>query len=185
MQVTWSMGSAIFWPILHEPAMNRPALSTLLATFEMRPPARAPLNDDELKELVGADGVRLLGASPTETTAWNPEPRRKGDTNCHLWVIDARGIPYLLEHADVALSLESRVVKHSNLTGGGPACCGGELWFAAPQASTLYVNGCSGRYAPRSKEHLEAAAAAFRELGYEVVSFGWDEDAGRPAMVLP
>ena len=80
--------------------------------------------------------------------------------------------------------LASGKVKHTNLTGGQPASCGGELWFEAPYAKRLYVNGCSGRYGPQTAQQLEDAISVFRGLGYEVISFEWDTEANQPAKVL-
>jgi hypothetical protein len=94
------------------------------------------------------------------------------------------GIPYLLERARITPPLASGVAKHSNLTGGGMAACGGELWVDPLDEGRVYFNGCSGRYAPRSRVELEAIEALFTSMGLAVVSFGWDNDVGRPAMVL-
>jgi hypothetical protein len=112
----------------------------------------------------------------------SPKPEKKGDPGCHLWVIDASGVPYILERAPVAPALAGGRVKHTNITGGGPAACGGELWFETP--TRLYVNGCSGRYGPAAPKQLDDAAEVFRDMGYEVISFGWDPATDRPAMVL-
>lgn len=159
-------------------------IAQILAKYPPRDPLKPPDNDDEIRLLLAEHGVRLLGTAPADNEVYNAMPSRKGADGCHLWVLDQRGIPYILERANIAVELTSGLVKHTNLTGGGQASCGGELWFASERASRLFINGCSGRYRPMNAEHLMAAADAFRALGYDVVSFGWDADAGRPSAVL-
>ena len=95
-------------------------------------------------------------------------------TNRHLWVIDERGIPYVLEERLAAIG--SNLPKHTNLTGGGPAYLGGEVWFAAPKV--LYVSGGSGRYPPLDRDQLDDAVAVFASFGYEVNSLGWTPGTG-------
>lgn len=86
----------------------------------------------------------------------------KGAVGCYLWVIDSRGIPYILERTTDARLAAERPIKHPNLTGAGPASCGGELWFV--NEARLFVNGCSGRYEPRGRTELESAVSLFRSL---------------------
>lgn len=159
-------------------------IAQILAKYPPRGPLKPPENDDEVRLLLATHGVRLLGSAPADNETYNAKPLRKGAEGCHLWVLDSRGVPYILERADVAGELTSGLVKHTNLTGGEPACCGGELWFASERASRLFINGCSGRYRPVDGDHLAAAADVFKALGYDVVSFGWDADAGQPSAVL-
>ena len=77
------------------------------------------------------------------------------------------------------MSLESGVIKHTNLTGGAPAFSGGELLFLDPQ--TVVVNGCSGRYGPRSAQELDLVVQAFANSGYGVWSMGFDDEVNRPS----
>lgn len=93
-------------------------------------------------------------------------------------------IPAILELAVVSPALESGRAKHTNLTGGGKAACGGELWVDPVVHSKLYVNGGSGRYGPTTTAQLDDAIGVFRSRGYEVVSFGWSEENDEPARVL-
>ncbi len=93
-------------------------------------------------------------------------------------------LPFILERAAVTPPLESGLVKHTNLTGGKTACCGGEMWFDPADDGLVYANGCSGRYGPRTSAELSNAMAVIRAFGYTVVSFGWDEDANKPARVI-
>ncbi len=145
-------------------------------------PRREAANPDELKKLDTSDGVQQLCHPPANAQA-REVPSKKGDEGCHLWVLDEEGLPYLLERAEVAAGLQSGVIKHTNLTGGGEASCGGELWVDPVDDRLLYVNGCSGRYGPRTAEQLEDFVTLLAQDGFDVQSFGWDEDANRPAMV--
>ena len=80
------------------------------------------------------------------------------------------GIPYVIEMHIAAIG--GTLPKHTNLTGGGEAYLGGELWFAS--ASSLYLSGGSGRYPPIDPAQLEEATAVFESFVYEVTSLGWD-----------
>jgi hypothetical protein len=66
-------------------------------------------------------------------------------------------------------------VKHSNLTGGESASCGGELWVDPANSSRVFISGASGRFGPETSAELADAVSVFAGLGYETVSFGWDE----------
>ena len=115
----------------------------------------------------------------------SPESSTDARQGKHLWVFFESAIPYVLEAAPKASpALTSGVGKHTNLTGGAPASSGGELWVDPASANLIYVNGASGRYGPTSPAALEDAVAVFHGRGFEVVSFGWDDDAGKPARVL-
>ena len=58
------------------------------------------------------------------------------------------------------------------------------MWFDPADEFLLYVNGCSGRYGPENRQELEDVVCAICSVGYQVRSFGWDDDTNRPAMVL-
>ncbi|MEK6607286.1 MAG: hypothetical protein AABZ30_06450 [Myxococcota bacterium] len=83
--------------------------------------------------------------------------------------------------AAVASTLNDRVVKHTNLTGGLPAWAGGELWFAESTTCSVWISGASGRYGPGTPEELADLVDVFRAFGYEATSLGWDEQENRPA----
>lgn len=104
----------------------------------------------------------------------------------HLWVIVPNEVRTLLETAPQVRPppLSLGVAKHTNLTGGAPACCAGELWGDAVDPKRLYVNGGSGRYTAKSPRHLEDAMTVFESLGFEVVAAGWDSENARPARVF-
>jgi hypothetical protein len=88
----------------------------------------------------------------------------------HLWAVIVEAVPYALEKCAFGSSLPSGVIKHSNLTGGRPAYCAGEIVFLT--VSELIVNGCSGRYGPRTREEMYDVARAFRRSGYGVWTMG-------------
>ena len=162
-------------------------LASFRSAFPARPPDRNRIShEDQLVRLGVEDGVRFLIEAPIEGVAPGdpPEDTRRG-TGCHLWVIDERGVPFILEQAPAAARLHDRVAKHSNLTGGEPAHCGGEVWFEEASTAKLWVSGGSGRYGPRSPEEMESAVAVFMAFGYATISLGWDEQTNRALRVLP
>ena len=125
--------------------------------FAARHPPQAPRKqaetDDQLRLLTAEDGVvDLAKGQMLPHTAGQPgyPPGR------HLWVIAPDTLPVLLETAPNVQPppLSSGVAKHTNLTGGSEACCGGELWTDAVNPKQLYVNGGSGRYGPRTPDEL-------------------------------
>lgn len=95
-------------------------------------------------------------------------------------MIDPRGVPYLIENSLIVLN--GRLPKHTNLTGGGPAYVGGELWFL--DTSTLYVSGGSGRFPPVDEKQLDAAISVFVSFGYAVSSLGWNPITDRARRFL-
>ena len=111
-------------------------------------------------------------------------PQQHGDPGCHLWVFDANAIPFILELAPVASTLQSGRIKHTNLTGGSDASCGGELWIDPTDPNLIYLDGCSGRYGPSSPDQMENAVRVFEELGLSVMSFGWSDETNCPEGTL-
>lgn len=153
------------------------------ATYPPVGPFRPADPEDQGRLLEEQDGVVLLGPAPFPGPSGVPGER----TGCHLWVIRPDGVPIVLETAPGVRPppLASGVAKHSNLTGGSAASCGGELWADTVSADKLYVSGASGRYwAPgdrRGRERLAGAVKVFEHFGYTVVCAGWDDDVDRPA----
>jgi hypothetical protein len=96
-------------------------------------------------------------------------------------VIDDSGVPYILDQPVIVLGYSGP--KHSNLTGGGQAFVGGELWFKSDQE--LVVSGASGRYPPEDEAQLEDAIGVFRQFGYETTSMGWEVDSAKRYLELP
>src|SRR5438876_31502 len=102
-------------------------LEAFLARYPPHAPAFRPRNEDEARQLTDADGVKRLEVRPHAFSSCNV-PSKKGDPGCHLWVIHSHGVPYILEVAPIAPALQSGRVTHTNLTGGGNASSGGEVW---------------------------------------------------------
>ena len=125
--------------------------------------------------------TRILGVAPAEDVEFGTPPRPGSDgVYTYLWVIDDRGIPYVLEEA--RQDLDGQPPKHTNLTEGGGACVGGEMWFQT--GGSLWVSGKSGRYGPRRRALLEDSVAVFKSYGYDVQSLGWDDEINRPNLIL-
>ena len=156
-----------------------PAFSQVLEAFLRRyapgAPSRPSYVSRENLQLTQQHGLRLLGPAPaTDIMIGAPPTSRSNSKYRYLWVIDEQGILHIIEeYLDV---LDTTLPKHTNLTGGGNACIGGEMWFASN--TSVYVSGGSGRYPPKDSRHLDAAVEVFGSLGYEVISLGWDEVTG-------
>ena len=154
----------------------------VLDAFLRRYPPEAPSRPSDLPHedlrLARQHGFRILLPAPATGIRIGTPPTSRFDSRCrYLWVIDDRGIPYVIEERlDV---LNANLPKHTNLTGGGKACMGGEMWFVSD--TTLYVSGGSGRYPAADLQQLEAAVGVFESLGYGVTSLGWDHAVGRPS----
>ena len=135
----------------------------------------------ELQRVNVADGLFCLSEVPKGAPQGTPRRLENDDAgvNCHLWVIDESGRPCISE-APVA-RLGPGKLHHTNLTGGGKASIGGEVWFGAPPL--IYLSGSSGRYPPRDRDHLEDAERLFRAVGFDVHSLGWDPEIDRPQRV--
>lgn len=142
---------------------------------EREPPERLIANNDQRKLLTTEEGLREFDEAPNEEAAWAPTPRSEEGAalNRHLWVVTKASVPYALESSPFSQTLESRVIKHTNLTGAKPAITGGEMWFV--DGATIIINGCSGRYGPQSEEQLRSAALAFKSCGFQVGYIGYNE----------
>ena len=140
------------------------------------PQIEADRPDHEIIQIEAEFGLRLLGTAPAHDVLFGYPPTSRTETgpNRYLWVIDERGIPYILEERLPAI--RSNLPKHTNLTGGGLAYLGGEMWFASPTA--LYVSGGSGRYPLVNRKQLEDAVQVLQSFGYDVESLGWDDENG-------
>jgi len=159
-------------------------LNEFLEKYPPHDPYRLPGHPDEQRLLRAEDGVHAL-VTPPASCDRRAVPAEEPDEGRHLWVFWPAGIPYVEELAPrVAPALVNGKAKHTNLTGGSKASCGGELWVDPVEADRLYVNGCSGRYGPRTREQLEEAVEVFRSQGFRPESFGWDDDANRPARFM-
>lgn len=158
-------------------------LSQFVAKYPPTPPRKAPEAEDQLRALTPDGGVVVLTDAPFPEPVAGMPGFREGR---HIWVIVPQSLPVILETAPKVRPppLSSGVAKHTNLTGGQPACCGGELWIDALDADLLYVNGGSGRYGPRTPAHLAEAVQVFESLGFRVQSAGWNEDVDAPERVF-
>ncbi len=94
----------------------------------------------------------------------------------YLWVLDAVDLPHAFEHCKWSRGLRSGRLKHSNLTAGGPAYSGGELWFM--DANTIIINFCSGRYGAEDQGTIRTIVDALRHDGYRVATTGIDAESG-------
>ena len=171
-------------PTCMMPHLDDDALREFLERYPPRPYLRRPDGSDhpptELEPVTAADGLWCLDGVPVP--APQGSPRRSQDDsgeNCHLWVIDDRGRLCISEAPVAGLRSDKR--KHTNLTGGGDASVGGEVWFG--EAAQIYLSGSSGRYPPKNKAHLEEAEVLFSAVGFEVHPLGWDPVAGTPRRI--
>lgn len=143
--------------------------------FNARPYDASKVNNPS--ELVQIDYLTLeedgvnFSLNISEDMDWT----KPSDATKYLWLIMDQEVRVIEENIQP-------IPKHTNLSGGENAYCGGEVWFTTP--NHIYFNGGSGRYTPRSKEELENIETALQYFGYDVVSFGWDDDLERPARSL-
>jgi hypothetical protein len=85
---------------------------------------------------------------------------------CFLWVIDDTSIKMIREKTrNVLRTLAPEYVCHTNLTGGGKAFVGGELFFG--EDGSIYINPFSDRYGKPSPQQWQTALNYFRRVGYE------------------
>ncbi len=165
-----------------------PAREPLPATWE--PP---PGTGDALKQMTTADGLSIWCDGPLGEDSHRPKadyaalPEEIRSSDIQLWVIRQRDVAVAPEYCPFGATLTKKSVKHTNLTGGAPAHCGGELYWV--DRGTVLLSGGSGRYPPRKPEQLRAAAQAFRDSGYGVWYIPVDPDAGKlhhlSAMIEP
>lgn len=139
--------------------------------YQLRPPRRK--KDHTKNQYVGLnkrDGLKTLQQAPTTKVDYGTSPKSSSDngTNTYLWVINERGVFYIKEVRIKRIG--DAEPKHSNLTGGGKAYLGGEMWFESD--TTLWINGRSGRYPPESAAQLNEAVRVFKSLGYRVHLLG-------------
>ena len=142
--------------------------------YYLRDPEKSS-SPSEQQRLSEDDGLRVLCRAPARGVSLGAPPYSRTNQGKHryLWVIDANRIPYIRESPIQAIC--NALPKHTNLTGGGKAYLGGELWFKS--CTYLYVSGGSGRYPPIDGDQLDCAVQVFRDFCYDVTSLGWDEGA--------
>jgi hypothetical protein len=147
------------------------------------PRAGTVRHEDELRQITPEEGLEefdlTLGLKAEKSSLPHAAPRG----NTYLWVLGKETIPAALEAAEIGRSLHTGIVKHTNLTGGAEAHCGGEAWFI--EDATVIIGGSSGRYGPNrfDDQQLIDAGLVFKEQGYRVAVLGMDE-TGFPAVLL-
>jgi hypothetical protein len=146
--------------------------------FGLRPCRRSLQNDDEKRLLTEVDGLQLWQDGPSGATKRVPPVIEKDVSGTALWAIRPHDVVYAEERCEFGQGLANKVIKHSNLTGAEPAHSAGELLFVGE--GTIALNGSSGRYGPESVEEMDAVAKAFRDSGYGVWSYGYDEENAVP-----
>lgn len=159
-------------------------LDEFVQKYPPQMPRKPPDNEGQLRRLTETDGIfAVANPLPEGRVRGSPSQSQNPDRGRHLWVFFDGQIPSILEAAAVTPPLEG-LVKHTNLTGGGAASSGGELWFDTTEPMKLYVNGASGRYGPKNADELNDAVSVFQSGEFEVVSVGWDLEVDKPARVI-
>ncbi|WP_237478685.1 hypothetical protein [Lichenibacterium dinghuense] len=151
-------------------------LRTFRRKYGKRPPRIAPTHAQ--KEVIGPGngGRDLDGEADTRCIVGLPLANGDPAKGRRLWVILPDTAPYAPEICAFAeaLGLAGNAIKHTNLTGGADAHCGGELWFLGER--TILINGNSGRYGPDREDELVGAAQALKDRGYDVAYIPYDEE---------
>ena len=164
--------------------MTLVAIVAALQSFRSQYTALAPVAgtvDADWQLISLSSYLRRLTPAPASCVIEGSPPYHYHETtHRYIWVIDDTGIPYILENKVEILGNE--VPKHTNLTAGEAAYIGGEIWFR--NASSIYLSGGSGRYPPRSEQHLADAVNVFQDYGYEVRSLGWNRDTNKAKRTL-
>lgn len=162
-----------------EVATSYMAVDAAFGAFRAAYPAKGPMkaadNDDQLRLIVTGDLARLRDGSGSEAPGHPPEISRDPE-GIRLWVVRPEDVVHAAETCDFATGCSDGVIKHTNLTGGTPAHCGGEMLVY--DETTLVVNGGSGRYGPTSEAEMMAVAKAFRDSGYGVWYYAYDDESG-------
>lgn len=157
------------------------------STFRVLYPARAPAADKiknagELVLIPEDSGLQFFAHALDDIRVSSP-PRVHGSRgNTYLWVIGQDNVPIALESLDFGKTLETGVIKHTNLTGGKDAHSGGELWFIS--RTQVVISGSSGRYGAKTEQELMDAVESFKAEGFQVASLGFDDETGFPSTVL-
>jgi hypothetical protein len=125
-------------------------------------------------DTIPGPGERILFTGAIYDATDNPIPpdvirvtRESINTNPrygrYLWIINEDGLWLILE-ATPNPAAKRKMVCHTNITGGGKALQGGELWFG--HDGKLYFNFRSGRYGGSEQNQFIAIATYFKYMGY-------------------
>lgn len=152
------------------------------------PPQKPRLRPDQkippqLEQLTETHGVYPVNDAPASWAIITDPPtfeKAKNNKSLYLWIITDTPpeVRCIKEQDSRAVTEKRNCAHHTNLTGGQPACAGGEMWFASP--STIYLNGISGRYPVQDEVQLQEAASVFTRKGYTVGSLGFSKSTGMP-----
>ena len=86
----------------------------------------------------------------------------------YLWVIGRFGLRFIKENTrNSARAGQKKYVCHTNLTGGGDAYQGGEVWFCEDER--IGINYFSDRYGATTPAQWNAVIDHFRNVGYKNV----------------
>lgn len=137
----------------------------------------------QLEKMAEKHGLHGVDEAPASWAMFSDPPTYEKSAFEHtryLWVITdvLPQVRCINEYDTRALTKERTRLCHTNLTGGEKACAGGELWFRCP--STLYLNGCSGRYPVIDEAQLCDAAHVFARKGFRVGNMGFSPSTGMP-----
>lgn len=157
--------------------------SPLFDSYRSRHGARPPNLDrqrypDEVRLITATEGLVDLTTAPINTFHQGVPPGMQvtDSINKYLWVVGPNEVPIAIEGPRPTEQLARGYLSHTNLTGGGNAHCGGELWFI--DDSTVIINGASSRYAPRGASELNEVALDFKASGYRTATMGWNDETG-------
>ena len=156
------------------------ALQSFRSQYTALPPVAGTVDADWQLISLNSCLRRLTPAPATYVIEGNPPPYPHETTHRYIWVIDSTGIPYIFEKKLQILGNEKP--KHTNLTAGGTAYIGGEIWFR--NTYSIYLSGGSGRYPARTEQHLSDAVNVFQHYGYEVQSLGWNKEMNKAKRTL-
>lgn len=163
--------------------LTKQAFDKFRERFSPAKPPREGLiqNDDEKILLDPTQGLEQWEDGSVTGVAEVPaRPEIGEELLCYkrLWVVRSDDVVHAHEFCEKGRDFETGVIKHTNLTGGEPAFCGGELLFT--NSDTIVVNGCSGRYGPSTEDEMQCVATSFKNSGYKVWSCGFDDETNRP-----
>jgi hypothetical protein len=166
------------------PHNSTPLLIAYCAAYEAHEPVfPSGWVESHVTYLADQPEVDRLRHAPAVSVELGRAPRSQDEPkeNTYIWLIIDSEIRFTLEEGPLGprFRVKDDKVKHTNLSGGNDAHCGGEMWFISD--SEIWITGGSGRYPPSGAAELESIAEVFRSFGYEVTSAGWDERGPRRA----
>lgn len=87
----------------------------------------------------------------------------------YLWVLSGNKI--LMAYENTPINNPRGFICHSNITGGGKAIIGGELWFMKNQNGEfeVYLNFDSGRYKTINTKQHDLVFSLLNCVGYKIV----------------